>query len=173
MWVPAVERLYCKKPIQCLASSEILTPHGPTPHRQASVYLPAFGAGGGHTRWVERGWGVNSSEDARHCSVLYICKYFVPFDKKCNVGFRYRLCISVFVLLLQLDYICFLGSVRGMASSLTAFLRSITIFLSIKVSNFCKMFNPHQNDQGWKGPCFFQRLIALKCLKCQKIKKNI
>jgi hypothetical protein len=25
---------------------------------------------------VERGWGVNSSEDARHCSVLYICKYF-------------------------------------------------------------------------------------------------
>ncbi len=41
------------------------------------MYPPAFGAGGGHTRWVERGWGVNSSEDARHCSVLYICKYFV------------------------------------------------------------------------------------------------
>jgi hypothetical protein len=34
-------------------------------------------------------------------------------------------------------------------------------------------FNPHQNDQGRKGPCCFQRLIALKCLKCQKIKKNI
>ncbi len=33
--------------------------------------------------------------------------------------------------------------------------------------------NPHQNDQGRKGPCFFQKLIALKCLKCQKIKKNI
>jgi hypothetical protein len=31
--------------------------------------------------------------------------------------------------------------------------------------------NPHQNDQGRKGPCCFQRLIALKCLKCQKIKK--
>jgi hypothetical protein len=30
---------------------------------------PAFGE--------ERGWGVNSSEDARHCSVLYISKYFV------------------------------------------------------------------------------------------------
>jgi hypothetical protein len=32
------------------------------------------------THWLggdERGWGVNSSEDARHCSVLYICKYFV------------------------------------------------------------------------------------------------
>jgi hypothetical protein len=26
---------------------------------------------------VERGWGDNSSEDARHCSVLYICKFFV------------------------------------------------------------------------------------------------
>ncbi len=65
-----VEGLYCKRPIQCLASSEILTPH--PPHRPVSVYPPAFGAGGGHTRWVERGWGVNSSEDARHCSVLYI-----------------------------------------------------------------------------------------------------
>jgi hypothetical protein len=27
------------------------------PHPPASVYLPAFGAGGGHTRWVERGVG--------------------------------------------------------------------------------------------------------------------
>jgi len=51
-----VEGLYCKRPIQCLASSEILTPHRP-----ASVDPLAFGAGGGHTRWVERGWGVNSS----------------------------------------------------------------------------------------------------------------
>jgi hypothetical protein len=34
----------------------------PSPHRPASVY--AFGAGGGHTRWVESGWGV-SSEDTR------------------------------------------------------------------------------------------------------------
>jgi hypothetical protein len=50
------------------------------PHRTASVYPPpppAFGAGGGHSRWVERRWGVNNSEDARHCSVLHICKYFV------------------------------------------------------------------------------------------------
>jgi hypothetical protein len=53
------------------------------PHRPACVYPPppAFGAGGGHTRWVERGWGVNSWEDARHCSVLYICKYFVHYRK--------------------------------------------------------------------------------------------
>ena len=41
------------------------------------------------------------------------------------------------------------------------------------LSSRCISFNPHQNDQGRKGPCFFQRLIALKCLKCQKIKKNI
>jgi hypothetical protein len=31
---------------------------------------------GGHTRRVERGRGVNSSDDARHCSVLS-CKYFM------------------------------------------------------------------------------------------------
>jgi hypothetical protein len=47
----------------------------PPPDRPASVDPSAFGAGGGLTRWVERrGWGVNSLEDARHCSVLYICK---------------------------------------------------------------------------------------------------
>jgi hypothetical protein len=51
----------------------MLTPHPLT----GECVPPAFGAGGGHTRWVERGWGFNSSEDARHCSVLYICKYFV------------------------------------------------------------------------------------------------
>jgi hypothetical protein len=72
----AVEGLYCKRPIQCLASSEILTPP-PHPLTARRVYPPAFGAGGGHTRLGERGWGVKSSEDARHCSVLYICKYFV------------------------------------------------------------------------------------------------
>jgi hypothetical protein len=41
------------------------------------------------------------------------------------------------------------------------------------ILNHQLIFNPHQNDQGRKGPCFFQRLIALKCLKCQKIKENI
>jgi hypothetical protein len=49
----------------------------PPPHRPASVYPPAFDAVGRHTRWVERGWGVKILEDARHSSVLYICKYFV------------------------------------------------------------------------------------------------
>jgi hypothetical protein len=49
----------------------------PPPNRPASVYPLAFGAGGGHTRQGDRGWGVNSSEDARQCSILYIGKYFV------------------------------------------------------------------------------------------------
>jgi hypothetical protein len=49
----------------------------PTPSLPGECVPPAFGAGGGHTHWVERGWGVNTSEGARHCSVLYICNYFV------------------------------------------------------------------------------------------------
>jgi hypothetical protein len=63
--------------MQCLAFSKILTSQ--PPHRQESVYPPAFGAGGGHTRCVERGVGGSKciSEDARHSSVLYICKYIV------------------------------------------------------------------------------------------------
>jgi hypothetical protein len=55
-----VEGLNCKRPIQCLASCEILTPH---PSPPGECVPPAFGAGGRHTCWVERGW-VNSSEDA-------------------------------------------------------------------------------------------------------------
>jgi hypothetical protein len=78
-----VERLYCKRPIQCLASPKILIPHSLTARRVCPP--PAFGAGGGHTRWVERGWGVNILEDARHCSVLYIRNYFVSKSKKVSV----------------------------------------------------------------------------------------
>ncbi len=66
------EIIDCKWPILWLASSKILTPHPP------SVCTPAFGAGGGHIRWVERGVGVNILVDARHSSVLYVCRYFVP-----------------------------------------------------------------------------------------------
>ncbi len=51
------------------------------PHCPASVYPPAptpvSGAGGRHTRWAEKGGGVNSFEDTRLCSVLYLWKYFV------------------------------------------------------------------------------------------------
>jgi hypothetical protein len=37
--------------------------------------LPPHQRRGVHTRWAERGWGVNTLEDARQCSVLYLCKY--------------------------------------------------------------------------------------------------
>ncbi len=36
----------------------------PPPHRPASVYLPAFDAGGGYIRWWRGGGGVNILEDA-------------------------------------------------------------------------------------------------------------
>jgi hypothetical protein len=49
----------------------------PPPPLTAWRVCTPFGAGGGHTRWVERRWGVNILEDARHSSVLYICKYIV------------------------------------------------------------------------------------------------
>jgi hypothetical protein len=53
----------------------------PTPSPPPGECVPlAFGAGGGHTRWVES----NILEDARHRSVLYIPKYFVAQ----NVPFR-------------------------------------------------------------------------------------
>ncbi len=74
MLMRCVERVYCKRPTLCLASSKILTPH--PPHRPASVYPPPLERGEDMSRWVERG-GVNILEDARHSSVLYICKYFV------------------------------------------------------------------------------------------------
>ncbi len=54
--------------------SKILTPPLSPPGVCLAPPPPALGAGGGHTRWVERGWGVNILEDARHNSVLY----FVP-----------------------------------------------------------------------------------------------
>jgi hypothetical protein len=56
----------------------------PPPHRPASVYPTAFGAGGGHTRWW-RGGGVSlfwKTPDTALESVLYICKYFVVSTEK-------------------------------------------------------------------------------------------
>ncbi len=72
-----VEGLYCKRPIQCLASSKILT--FPPPHHPASVYTPRFWCGGRtHTLG---GKGVGGQYFGRHqtllCTLLYKCKYFV------------------------------------------------------------------------------------------------
>ncbi len=69
-----VERLYCKRPILCLASSKILTP---PPHRAACVPPPPLVRGEDTLSRGRGGWGVNILEDARHSSVLYKCKYFV------------------------------------------------------------------------------------------------
>jgi hypothetical protein len=37
-----------------------IDPPPPTPSHALRVCTPRLGAGRGHTRWVERGWGVNS-----------------------------------------------------------------------------------------------------------------
>jgi hypothetical protein len=94
-------------------------PKSPTPSRPDECIPPPpppCGAGGGHTRWVERGLGVNSSEDARHCSVLYVCKYFVnlPFFLYCNqllvlrAGLQKLGMQSTFFSLSQLSHIHFI-----------------------------------------------------------------
>jgi hypothetical protein len=50
-------------------------------------------------------------------------------------------------------------------------LQCSTMALLNKYTASVPCLNPHQNDQGRKGPCCFQRLIALKCLSVKKLKK--
>jgi hypothetical protein len=81
-----VERLYCKRPILWLASSKILTPP------------PAFGAGGGHTGWMERGVGGGSifwkTQDTALYSTYILHKYFVGSNKqKTQNFFPYDSCV--------------------------------------------------------------------------------
>ncbi len=55
---------------------ENIDPH--PPHRPANVPPPPLVRGEDTLAgWKGGGWGVNILEDARHCSVLYIRKYFV------------------------------------------------------------------------------------------------
>ncbi len=62
-----VEGLYCKRPIQYLASSKILTGECVLPpHQRRGEDTLAGGVGVGGQYFGRR----------RHCSVLYICKYF-------------------------------------------------------------------------------------------------
>ncbi len=89
-----VAGLYCKRPIQCLASSKILTPHSLDARRVCTP--PPFGAGEGHTRWMERGGGVNSSKDARNWSVLYkyvstLWVYWSNWEQKFSSVFLLRI----------------------------------------------------------------------------------
>ncbi len=66
-----VKRLYYKRPIHCLASSKILTPH------PRECVPPAFVRGEDILAAWRGEWEVNILEDARQFSVLYICKYLV------------------------------------------------------------------------------------------------
>jgi hypothetical protein len=76
-----VEGLYCKRPIQCLASSKNIDPPPPHRHRPASVY-PLWCGGRTHSLDGE-GVGVNSSEFGRRQTLLCICKNFVPLAIDC------------------------------------------------------------------------------------------
>jgi hypothetical protein len=50
-----------------------IDPPTPSPPGEC-VPFPPLDAGGGHTRWVERGWGVNSfaRRQTLLCTILYI-----------------------------------------------------------------------------------------------------
>jgi hypothetical protein len=50
----------------------------PPPSLPGECVPPAFGAGEDTLAGWRGGWGVIILEDARHSSVLYIRKYFVP-----------------------------------------------------------------------------------------------
>jgi hypothetical protein len=51
----------------------------PHPSPPGECVPPAFGDREDTLAVWSTGWGVNILEDARHSSVLYICKYFVDF----------------------------------------------------------------------------------------------
>jgi hypothetical protein len=87
----SVEGLNCKRPIQCLASPKILTP---SPPGECVILIPPPLVRGEDTLagWKGGGWGVNILEDASHCSVLYIRKYFVGLSVFDNEGHKYRRC---------------------------------------------------------------------------------
>jgi hypothetical protein len=72
---PGVEGLYYKRPIQLSGFFRNIDP--PPPHRPAGVLPLAFGAGVGVDTlagWRWDGGQYCSSENARHCSELYICE---------------------------------------------------------------------------------------------------
>jgi hypothetical protein len=80
----SVERLDCKRPILWLASSKILTPAPLTARRVCSVPStpppPRLWCGGRTHSLGGEGVGGQYLEDARHSSVLYVCKYFVETE---------------------------------------------------------------------------------------------
>ncbi len=65
-WPPSVEGLYCKRPIQCLASSALLTPTPSPPLVRGEDTLAGW-----------RGGGVSIVRKTPNTALYYICKYFV------------------------------------------------------------------------------------------------
>ncbi len=57
----------------------------PLPHRPASVYPPPLVRGKDSLGGEGVGVGVNGSEDARHCSVFSIFKYFVRTTQRSDI----------------------------------------------------------------------------------------
>jgi hypothetical protein len=100
--------------------------------------LPAFGAVGGHTRWVERGWGVNILEDARHSSVLYICKYFVLLGQEKIDGSWTRTASSVTHLLASISI--------SREQNLVLAISSLSTFLDIPPPSLSPY--PHKIEEG-------------------------
>jgi hypothetical protein len=80
-----VEGLYCKRPIQCLASSEILTPPPPLTARRGEDTLAGWRRGGGST--------VRKTPDTALYSI-YV-KYFVGWTKKRHLYARKFLMSSI------------------------------------------------------------------------------
>ncbi len=60
-----------------------IDPHTPLNARRLWGTPRLWCGGRTHSLGGEGGWGVNILEDARHSSVLYICKYFVG-SNHCN-----------------------------------------------------------------------------------------
>ena len=80
------ERLYCKRPILCLVSSKILTPH--PPHRPAIVYPPPPCLWCGGKTHSLGGKGVGGHDFGRRQALLciYIRKYSVVPAKQGSSG---------------------------------------------------------------------------------------
>jgi hypothetical protein len=116
----------------------------PTPSLPGECVPPAFGAGGGHTHWVERGWGVNILEEARHSSVLYICKYFVVGN--IPVQNYALLALSSFALFLQSKFAVFLPPKKLpfqlLKSTRCSVLRRIFLMIFCLL-NFCTFYANH------------------------------
>jgi hypothetical protein len=110
--------------------------------------------------WFEYAWGAVSWRTARDrlfllldaavwCVCVHVCK------RRDDEFARFTICTMNILGAMHKQFDTFFGS--GLFST-----------TKTKVDRGFP-FNPHQNDQGRKGPCYFQRLNALKCLKGQKI----